>query len=185
MKLDKNSTIDEKLGIYKEQCKHCLKEFQNKSGLASHQLWCKAAITAKQKREIEEPIEIKSSHDTTVFVANVTKNVMPTCTDGWRKRMHASHADDRNRSDLERSSIMYADMVEDDNTEKDQNIDDVEIPIDVVGANAKIDGHKGNHASSKCHQWTVREKLDFVDDVMQAIDDELADLANSYFCDVK
>ena len=80
---------------------------------------------------------------------------------------------------------MHADIAEDDNTDKDQNIDDIEIPIDVVGVNAKIDGCKGNRGSSKCHQWTVREKLEFVDEVMQAIDDELADSATSYFHDIK
>jgi hypothetical protein len=85
LRVDKN-TIDDKLGIYKEQCNHCHKEFRNKSGLASHQQWCKAGITAKQKREIEKSVEIKSSYDTTVFVANVTKNAMPSSTDGWRTR---------------------------------------------------------------------------------------------------
>lgn len=117
LKIDKNTTFNDKLGIYKEQCEHCLKEFQNKSGLASHQQWCKAAIAAKQKREIEESIEMKSSHDTTVFVANnMTNNVN---TDGWRKRMHTSRADERTRRNLERSSIMRDNTTEDANQKTD------------------------------------------------------------------
>mmetsp|Transcript_1451 Transcript_1451/g.2662 ORF Transcript_1451/g.2662 Transcript_1451/m.2662 type:complete len:117 (-) Transcript_1451:300-650(-) len=114
---------------------------------------------------------------------------MPTSTDGWRKRMHASRADERtSRHDLERSSIMHANTAEDGSTdhEEDNSDDDVGIlPIDVGGANSKTDGRKGNRGSSKRHQWTVREKLEFVDEVMQAIDDGLASSATSYFRDVK
>jgi hypothetical protein len=85
-----------KLGIYKEQYNHCLQEFQNKSGLTSHQQqWCKAAIVARQKREMEESMEIESSHDTTVFVATVTKYSMlnSTATEGWRKYICGSRYD--------------------------------------------------------------------------------------------
>jgi hypothetical protein len=101
-----------------------------------------------------------------MFVANnLTNNVMPTSTDGWKKRMHTSRADERTRHNLERSSIMH------DNTTED--------------ANEKTDGCKGNHGSSKCHQqWTVREKLEFVEEVMQAIDDGLASLATAYLQDI-
>lgn len=92
-------------------------------------------------------------------------------------------ADERIMRDLERSSIMYADTADYDSTdhEEDNSHANVGIPIDV----GEADGHKGNCGSSKCHQWTVREKLEFVDEVMQAIDDRSASSATNYFRDVK
>jgi hypothetical protein len=69
--------------------------------------------------------------------------------------------------------------------EEDNSYGNVGKPIDDGGANSKTDGRKGNRGSSKCHQWTVREKLEIVDEVMQAIDDGLASSATNYFRDVK
>jgi hypothetical protein len=94
---------------------------------------------------------------------------MPTSTDACRKRMHASCANERTRCNLERSSIKHTvDTAQDHNTgHEDDNSEDIErVAIDVGGSDSKTDGQKGNLGSSKCHQWTVRGKLDFVDEVM-------------------
>ena len=63
-------------GVFKSICDDCLRQFENKQGLGSHRVHCKAAITKQAKDEALCMKETQDTHDSTVFIPTMFQVVM-------------------------------------------------------------------------------------------------------------
>ena len=139
-------------GVFKSICDDCLRQFENKQGLGSHRVHCKAAITKQAKDEALCMKETQDTHDSTVFIPN---NV----SGGDVKTRKSTGDAERNR------------------TRKDlRMMDDSSVMLDRAGfeEGIKQDKRSSNRGASVRQSYTSRYKVNFVEEISEAMNQDPA-----------